>query len=195
LTGRASEPRRQSAGQSLAELTLVLPLLIVLFIAIADLSRAYSTMVAIESAAREAADWGAFQSSNWIGDPADPDSNEAKTIVEMIERACTAASTVPDYEGAADGSSCTNPTLTYELIGADPADPVGPGENCADPGNEPPCQVRVVLAHTFTLMVGELIPLSIQVPGGVITFPDEISFERDSVFAVSDLKLPEVPAP
>jgi len=180
LRGTSLKRRRTSAGQSVVEFTLTLPLLLVMFIAVADLARAYATMVAIESAAREAADWGAFQSSNWIGDPADPASNEAKTIEGMTERACTAASTVPDYVG--DATSCTNPTLTYELIGA-----VGDGENCADPINEPPCQLKVTLQHNFTL----IFPLNLPLIGGWIGFPEEITFERDSIFALSDLQVPQ----
>jgi len=181
----SSRRRRTSAGQSVTEFALTLPLLLVMFVAVADLARAYATMVAIESAAREAADWAAFQSSNWIGDPADPASNEAKTIEGMTQRACTAASTVPDYAeppGTIDHATCTNPTLSYELILA-----VGDGENCADPVNEPPCQVKVTLQHTFTL----ILPFSIPIIGGQVGFPSEISFERDSVFALSDLQVPD----
>ena len=181
----SSRRRRTSAGQSLTEFALTLPLLLVMFVAVADLARAYATMVAIESAAREAADWAAFQSSNWIGDPGDPVSNEAKTIEGMTQRACTAASTVPDYAeppGTIDHATCTNPTLAYELTGwvVDP-------EECANPDNLVPCKLKVTLSHTFTL----ILPFSIPIIGGQVGFPSEISFERDSVFALSDLQVPE----
>lgn len=41
-------------GQSLAELALVLPLLLALFVGIADLGRAFYTIITLENAAREA---------------------------------------------------------------------------------------------------------------------------------------------
>jgi Flp pilus assembly protein TadG len=50
-------------GQNLAELALVLPLLIILFLGIADLGRAFHAFIVVENAAREAARYGA----SWPG--------------------------------------------------------------------------------------------------------------------------------
>ncbi|NPV08792.1 MAG: hypothetical protein HPY83_12635 [Anaerolineae bacterium] len=52
-------PREGQQGQNLAELALVLPLLILLFVGIADLGRAFHAFIVVENAAREAARYGA----------------------------------------------------------------------------------------------------------------------------------------
>src|SRR3990172_9125413 len=108
------EARGFAAGQSLAEFALILPLMFVIFVAVIDLARVYTTILSVESAAREAADWGTWQSANWIGDESDPLSNRAKTVAGMVEHACTAASNTPDYEeppGTIDHETCTNPSF------------------------------------------------------------------------------------
>ena len=158
--------RRSRAGQSLAEFALIFPVLMMLVLAIGDFARWYSTAIAIESAAREAADFGAFSSSNWEGDPVDPSSNHAKTIVAMRALACTAASSLSGYEGdavGAPGMSCTNPTFTPPTLG--PA--------CSSNATDPPCQVTVTLTYRFDLFVA--VPI----------LPASIVFSRDSTFAVS----------
>ena len=74
------EARGNHRGQSLAEFALIFPLMFVIFVAVIDLARVYTTILSVESAAREAADWGSFQSSNWAGNESNPASNRAKTI-------------------------------------------------------------------------------------------------------------------
>lgn len=185
--------RPASGGQSLTEFALLLPLLIVIFVAVIDLARVYTTILSIESAAREAADWGSFTAANWSGQDDDPDSNRSKTITGMIERLCTAASNTPDY--VPDGSGgCTNPSWAIVLVdqNGNPEGAAGfdPNPPCHADGREPPCRVKVTLTHTFTLM----LPLRISVRNVEIGFPSELIVVRDSVFAISDLEIPGPPA-
>ena len=157
-------------GQSLVEFALVLPFLLMLVLAIGDFSRWYSTAIAIESAAREAADYGAFKPSRWEGDPLDPASNYAKTLAEMKKIACTSASTLSGYEGdpvGTVGMSCTNP----DVEGASAI--VLSGTGCENAAQDPPCQVTVTLQYRFDLFIPT--PL----------FAPSITFSRDATFAVS----------
>jgi len=168
-----------SRGQSLVEFALILPILLVIFLAVADFARIYTTMVTIESAAREAADHGAWNSSYWQGDPTDPDSNYAKTLVQMTERACLASRTLPDYTGP--DTACTNPSITVEL-----QEPNGtPGVGCDNEARATPCRVVVTLEHDFHLIV----PASITVLNVTIGFPSTITFQRTAVFAISDFEV------
>jgi TadE-like protein len=176
-SGRKHRDRRRGRairGQSLVEFALVVPLLLIFFVAIADLARLYTTMTTIESAAREAADYGSFDSSYWT----DPGS----TQVQMTHRACMASSNLPDYVGAVDGggmATCSNPAVALELLPNDPVD-------CADNVREPPCRVRATLTYDFHL----ILPLHIDLGGGrSFGFPDQLSFERTSTFAMTDLQL------
>src|SRR5690349_19536365 len=102
---------RHGHGQSVVEFALVLPVLVVLLVGVLDLARIYTTMLSVESAAREAADFGSFGSHKW--NPAVvsvlPDGTEAA----MERRACTAASNLPDYAGPDE--ACINPRFSYEL--------------------------------------------------------------------------------
>src|SRR5690554_6949879 len=56
-TAPASRARRQRQGdQSIVEFTLVVPILLILFVAIADFGRIFAAGVAIEAATRDAAE-------------------------------------------------------------------------------------------------------------------------------------------
>ncbi|HET8787105.1 MAG TPA: TadE/TadG family type IV pilus assembly protein, partial [Candidatus Limnocylindrales bacterium] len=107
-------PRRRQAGQSVVEFALVVPVLLLIVIAVADFGRLYNAAVAVESAAREAADYGAFQADNWSSTTP---ANITTTLQEMQRRACTAAkgSHLEGYAGADDGSSCSNPSFSCSL--------------------------------------------------------------------------------
>ena len=58
-----TDRRARSRGQGLAEFTLVIPILMVLAVAVGDFGRVFSAMVAVESAAREAADYAGYLGS------------------------------------------------------------------------------------------------------------------------------------
>jgi TadE-like protein len=51
--------RKKAAGQSMIEFALVLPILLMMFIAIADFGRIFAAMITLESATRNAAEAGA----------------------------------------------------------------------------------------------------------------------------------------
>lgn len=64
---RIFEQVRAERGQSLIELTLVLPFLLLIMVAALDLGRAYYVYVALTNAAREGARYGASNPSNDSG--------------------------------------------------------------------------------------------------------------------------------
>lgn len=157
----------------MVEFALVVPLMLLFFVAVADMARLYATMTTVESAAREAADFGSFDSSYW--------TDESGVRQQMTHRACLAASNLPDYVGTTDSmaATCTNPGVTLELI---PSDAV----SCADSLREPPCRVRATLTYDFHL----ILPLNLDLGGGVeFGFPSQITFQRASTFAMTDLQL------
>ena len=173
------------SGQSIAEFAIILPVLLLLLIGIADLGRLYTSTIAVESAAREAADYGAFDATYWT------DANITTTTLPAMEtRACTAAmgSHLQDYESpVSDGSTCTNPSMSCMLerngASTDCATSHGftNGIDCSDPLTDPPCTVHVQMTYVFHLILA--IP----------PFPSTIAITRDSYFRISDLS--PLPAP
>jgi Flp pilus assembly protein TadG len=171
--------RRGQSGQSVVEFALVVPVMLFLLLAIADFGRLYTSAVAVESAAREAADFGSFEATNW-------NTTNLGTIVDaMRQRACTAAagSHLEGYETTdpVNNTTCTNPTFacTLERNGAstDCASSGGftNGIDCSNPDIDPPCTVHVQMQYVFrTFLSLPPIPASLQIV-------------RDSRFWISNL--------
>ena len=166
-------------GQSVTELAIFVPILLLLLLGIADFARLYATRIAIESAAREAADWGAFYPGRWsmIGSP----PVYEQTVAEMEHRACTAASHLTGYAGSGGNVDCTNPSFACVLhVPGNAAQPCTAPSDCADRlGSDPSvdaCSVEATLTYTFDLIA----------PSGLVAIPDSFTFSASSVFAVAD---------
>lgn len=182
-----------SRGQGLVEFALVAPIMVFLLFAIFDFARIYTAMLSVESAAREAADYGTtFGAEKW-----QPAAFET-TVAEMRVRACVAASNLPDYDGIdTDGDGvdedCTNPHFDYCLTASvgGPCLPVDPVAVCDDPLRATPCTVTVTLSHEFRLFV----PFHLDFFGVEFGLPVSVPFERDSTFAITDISIAPSPAP
>jgi hypothetical protein len=184
LFGRPANPppRRRELGQSVVEFAVILPVILLLLLAIADLGRLYTSAVAVESAAREAADYGAFVAANWT------DVNVSVTTDQMQLRACTAAagSHLQGYETSdpVNNTTCTNPTFTCTLERNGAATPCATsggftnGVDCSDPTTEKPCTVHVRMDYVFRPFFS-IPPL-----------PTTVQIIRDSFFRISDLTPP-----
>jgi len=183
--------RRNARVQSVVEFALVLPLMLILLMAVLDLSRIYTTMMAVESAAREAADFAtSYGAGKWqAGAPADG------TVAEMQRRACIAVSNLPDYVDPDNDpltGNCTNPSFASCLTASvgGPCDPVPP-TGCDDPLRATPCTVTVTLTHVFHL----LAPFAVDFYGVHLGLPATLTFDRDSTFAMTDIGVAPTPAP
>ena len=190
LAATAHARRRRQSGQSVVEFTLVFPLMLILFLGIVDLARIYTTMLSVESAAREAADYGTTLGAGKWQDGAP----QAATESEMRRRACVAASDLPDYvdpDNDPTTGNCTNPSFSFCVIGSTggTCHPFVAGDGCEDPLRAPPCAVTVTLTHDFHLIA----PLNFEFMGIEYGIPSTLTFARDSTFAMTDIDL--APAP
>lgn len=185
IKGAQSTHGPNERGQAIVEFALVFGLIMLpLVLAIADFGRIYSAMVAVEAASREAADYGAFQSSYWDASKGNP----ATTTAQMQQRACTAAagSHLEGYaepSGTVDHASCTNPSFTCQIeppAGTESSQACASysGTYCSTSTSDPPCGVHVTLQYTFKtiLSVGSL--------------NGTVAFTRDSIYRISDLPVP-----
>jgi Flp pilus assembly protein TadG len=177
-------PRGRSSGQSLAEFAIIVPVVLLLLLAIADMGRLYTSAVAVEAAGREAADFGSFDSGNWSA------ANFNTTVDEMRRRACTAAagSHLEGYETTdpVNNTTCSNPSFhcTLELSGTT-VDCASSGgfvgtTDCSLATTEPPCTVHVEMDYDFRTFLA-FPPM-----------PESIAIVRHSLFRVSNLA-PAIP--
>jgi Flp pilus assembly protein TadG len=173
-TADVSHGRMSERGQALAEFALLVPLMLLLAVALGDFGRLFNAAIAIESAAREAADYGAMQGTlKWkMTDAGLLDEN----MRGMRTRACTAASTLSDYVGDPPGTldmTCTNPTFAYDI---EPP-PTYSGDCSTQAEFDDPCIVHVTMTYDFHMFLN-FPPL-----------PSVIHMTRESRFAISDLGL------
>ena len=158
------------------EFALILPLILVLLLAIVDFARLYTTMLTVESAAREAADYGAFHWYNWQDAPtrhrdgrgdgaAGLRRGQQPARVHRVRRHLLRA-----------GRSSTTRSTRRPVPAVDCAQNPAPNAN--------PCRVNVQLTYDFRL----LSPLRIELLGTTIGIPASLTFSRDATFALSDLR-------
>jgi Flp pilus assembly protein TadG len=180
--------RRRDRGQSVVEFALVLPIMVILMIAIVDFARIYTTMVNVESAAREAADFGTT-----LGAPRWQESLVASTVQEMKRRSCVALSNQPDYVDPDDPSlgNCTNPAFECEIQPSAAGDclAVTTADGCDVATRTDPCVVTVTLTYNFSLFA----PVNIEMFGIEVGFPSTVTLVRDSTYAMTDIELATPP--
>ncbi len=181
-----SRDRATQRGQSIVEFTLVLPVMLILLLGIIDLARIYTTMLSVESAAREAADYGTTLGAGKWQSPTPADL----TVAEMQRRACVASSNLTDYadpDGDPNVGGCSNPSFSYcvRTSMGGPCGALDPAAGCEDPLRSPPCIITVTLGYQFHM----LAPLNFQFMGVEYGVPSTISFSRDSSFAMTDIDL------
>ena len=169
----------------MTEFALVLPLMLLILMGVIDFGRLYTTVITVESAAREAADYGTtYGAARWS------DVNFDDTTRRMEERACVAASTLADYvdPDSLPGNGCSNPSFDYCVTPAvgDPCEALDSADVCEDPARPTPCAVTVTLTYTFSL----LVPMNIEMLGTTWGLPSTITFDRDSTFAITDIEAP-----
>jgi hypothetical protein len=182
---RGANPR--SAGQAYVELALVLPVLALIALAVGDFGRVYATGIAVESAAREAADFTAFDdlvdSHFYEVTPGVVDAKDSARK-EALRRACAAVSSLPGYEDVT--ATCTDPTAMCtaaagsfcQLVVEDTrADPPWAGTCGTGPQTDVTCgwTVHVTISFDFHTAI-DLAPL-----------PTVVHFARESRYAISAL--------
>ena len=165
--------------------------MVVLLLAIIDFSRVYTTMMSVESAAREAADFGTmYGAGKWEIGPALDDN-----VAEMQRRACVAASDLPDYTDS-DGDPLERLREPHLRVLRDAGrwrnvrGRSMPLDGCHDPLREPPCTVTVTLDVRLPPRSRRSASSSGQ---RTIGFPSTITIVRDSTFAITDIDLSPTP--
>jgi Flp pilus assembly protein TadG len=145
--------------------------MLLLVVALVDFGRLFTAVIGVESAAREAADYGAMQgTTKWdLTDAA----QMAQHLQDMQMRACTAASTLSDYVGDPPGTpnmACSNPSFAFDIERI----PVS-GTCSSQTEFDDPCIVHVTLTYDFNMFL-KFPPL-----------PPVFNVVRESRFAISDL--------
>jgi Flp pilus assembly protein TadG len=148
------------------EFALIAPIMVVLAVALGDFGRVFSAGIALESSAREAADYGAFLGSDAWAESLSPWTANDQ---DMRQRACTAMSGTWDFDNSS-GDCSGNPAVTWQLV-----KPAGVSDCSGRTGLVEPCKVHVTVTYVFHPIIN-LPP-----------FPSSLTLTRDSWFAISDL--------
>lgn len=169
----------------MTEFALILPLMLFIMMGVIDFARLYTTMISVESAAREAADYSTtYGAARWSAE------NLVETERRMEERACVAASNLADFvdTDGQPGTGCQNPGFSYCVtpVDGEPCEALDPTDVCEDPARATPCAVTVTLSYQFHL----LAPVNIEMLGTHWGLPSTITFDRDSTFAITDIEAP-----
>jgi hypothetical protein len=191
LRGRPGQ-RTSSAGQSFVELVLVLPIMLVVAIAVGDFGRVYATGVAVEDAAREAADYAAFDDlgASHFYEPV-PGAIDAKdsTRLEALRRACAAVSALPDFDAVAGTCSdstarCTDTAGSFcQMLVEDHRASQPWASTCGiDPQVDITCGwiVHVTVTFDFHMVIDYL-------SSDFLPLPTTVNLVRESRYAVSAL--------
>lgn len=206
---RGSADRRRQYGQSLVELTLVLPILLFLVITIGDFGRLFAASITVESAARTAAETAAAEYLREPGanpTPPDPPTVTAAGYARVHRYAwqsvCDEASSLPNASPGAGGGECADlPTVVCVHDGLDPdcaaAYSVGGGipasctalapgarpTNAQTGGTEPSRYVEVRVCYRFSTFFQFNIPF---VGGTLSPLGGSFYIERVRTFTVAD---------
>jgi TadE-like protein len=196
VSNRPTGSRRGSPGQALVEFTLVLPILLVLLLVVGDFARLFATGIAVESAARDAAEVAAqeyLRNPPALSDPTYYD----KIHGYGIETVCKELSGLPNA-GYASGQCTGIPTLVCVHDGADPScnevAPLGatPAPQCASfsasalpsnaqaGGTETSRYVEVRVCYRFSTILNVTNIAGIPLPFG------DFYLDRSRVFTVAD---------
>jgi len=157
----ASDRTPRQRGQSLVELALVVPVVLLLLGGAVDLGRVFYSQIAITDAAREGALWAVQHPGSWdqgcdgaIIAASNPDQVTCHTI------------------GATSGGFATITAADVTCSSTDPAPPGGVVTKCAGAAPAPGASVWVTVRGTFTLVMGGItLPMSATAVGRIAQPP------------------------
>jgi hypothetical protein len=185
---RVSLRAKAFAGQAYVEFVLVLPILILLAVAVGDFGRVYASGVAVEDAAREAADYAAFDdlSASHFEEPV-PGTIDAKdsTRFEALRRACAAVSALPDFSAVA--GTCSDPAARCSAAAGSFCQMVVEDKRASQPWASTcgidPVQMDVTCGWSVHVTITFDFHTALDFPG----LPTTMHFERESMYAISAL--------
>ncbi len=132
----------KAAGQGLAELALVLPVLVIIAAGLFDVGRAFYTLIVINNASREGARYLTFRSDDSTNTPAFSDT-KAAAVKEAQNSFITLTPSDVTVTGCVDADRYINP-------GCDPGTVVS---GCVDSDGIPGCDtetsIRVRVTHIY----------------------------------------------